>query len=315
MREVFYLRDVFRMIWFKNILTYRFSRPIDINPELIEKQLSEVPYTPCNSQDKQKFGWSSALGKHSDMMSHVVDGNILICAHKEEKMLPASVIKQNVATKIEQAEKEQGKPLKKKEKETIKEDVIMELLPRAFSRHNHTFALIMPKLELIIVDAGSAKKAEDLLALLRKTIGSLPVVPVETKKKAELAMTEWVLSNNAPAGFTIGEEAELKAILEQGGIIRCKQQDLNCDEIFTHIEADKLVTKLALNWRERVDMILCDDLSLKRLKFSDEITAQNEDIDKEDIISRIDADLVLMCCEFTELLPEVFDALDDIYKE
>ena len=257
------------MLWFKNLMVYRLSREVALNADEMEKQLSAFAFTPCGSQDMAKTGWVSPMGSHSDALTHAVNGQIVICARKEEKILPSPVIKQELQAKIERLEAEQHRKLKKTEKDALKDEVLHSLLPRAFSRFNQTFMWIDTVNDLIMVDAASAKRAEDTLALLRKSLGSLPVVPLTMESPIELTLTEWVRSGEMPAGFAIQDEAELKAILEEGGVIRCKKQNLISDEIAVHIEAGKLVTKLAVDWQERIQLMLSDDGSLKRLKFAD----------------------------------------------
>lgn len=298
------------MLWFKNLMVYRLTRDLSLTAEAMERQLAEFSFTPCGSQDMAKTGWVSPLGgEHSDTLTHVANGQIIICARKEEKMLPASVIRQNLEAKISKLEAEQARKLKKTEKDSLKDEVLHTLLPRAFSRFNQTQVWIDTANNLIMLDCASAKKAEDTLALLRKSLGSLPVVPLTLEKPPELTLTEWVRSGDTPAGFALMDEAELKAMLEGGGVIRCKQQDLVCDEIANHIESGKVVTKLALDFQERVQFVMCDDGSLKRLKFSDILREQNDDIDREDRAQRFDADFILMTNELTALTTSLIGAL------
>lgn len=298
------------MNFFKNAIIYRISNPMSLMAQLatIEQQLLPFQFTPCGSQDTARTGWVPATA-FSQTLAHQANGQYLLTVQRQEKILPGPVIKQELNARIAKLESEQGRKLKKTEKDSLKDEVLQSLLPRAFTKDSRTQLWIDITSGLIVVDASSARKAEDALALLRKSLGSLPVIPLTIENPVELTMTEWVRSGNAPSGFAIGDAAELKAILADGGIARVKKQDLVSDEIKTHIEAGKLITKLALDWQQRVTFTLTDDAILTRLKFCDELIDQNDDIDREDVLARFDADFTLMTGELSALIKQLVTAL------
>lgn len=291
--------------FFKNLMIYRLSRDVvtvrDGETDELARQLEVFQFTPCASQDMAKAGWVPPLGQRSDQLFHLVNNQLLLEIRRDEKILPKQVIATELNSKVEKLEASQGRRLKKTEKDSLRDEVIHSLLPRAFTRSSTIRIWLNLNDSLVMVDTSSAKRAEDSLALLRKTLGSLPVVPLTMETPIELTLTEWVRGATVPAGITLGEEAELKAVLADGGIGRFKKQELSSDEILTHLDAGKLVTQLALNWQDRIQFTLTDYGTLKRLKFADELIEQNDDIDREDVAQRFDADFILMTGELGSL--------------
>ncbi|EDV3612611.1 recombination-associated protein RdgC [Salmonella enterica subsp. enterica serovar 4,[5],12:i:-] len=298
------------MNFFKNAIIYRLTNPMSIMAQLptLETQLQQFKFTPCGSQDMARTGWVPATEQHQ-ILVHQANGQYLLTIQKQEKIIPGPVIKQELNARIAKLESEQGRKLKKTEKDALKDEVLHSLLPRAFVKNHRTQLWIDIGNALIVVEASSAKRAEDALALLRKSLGSLPVVPLTIENPVELTLTDWVRSGSVPAGFAMGDAAELKAILVDGGIAKVKKQDLTSDEIKTHIEAGKLVTKLALDWQKRITFTLSDSATLSRLKFCNELLEQNDDIDHEDVLARFDADFTLMTGELSALIKQLITAL------
>jgi len=292
-------------MWFKNLYFFAFTRPFEWSEEDLEKHLSEHLFTPCGSTEVSHFGWVNAFGKQGSSIVHSVNGNHLLCARKEEKILPAPVIKDQLEAKIALHETEQSRSATKKEKEQFKEDIIFELLPRAFSRVTDTHAYISPKDNLIVINTSSRGKAEDFLALLRKVLGTLPVTSLSPEKAPDEVMTDWLIEKNLGAQFQLGMEAEFNALGDDGAVVRVKNQDLSSDEIKSHLDADKYVVKVALEWDESLSFILCDDLAIKRLKFFDVLHEQNDDIDSDDAIARLDADFALMAGELNRFINDL----------
>lgn len=289
-------------MWFKNIYVFAFTKPFEWKAQELEKQLSENTFTPCGSTEMSHFGWVNALGKHSQTLVHEANGTFLICARKEEKLLPAPVIKDLLEDKVTQLEQEHSRSATKKEKEQFKEDIIFELLPRAFSRITDTHAFISPSDNMIVINTASRGKAEDFLALLRKSLGTLPVTSCSPEVAPDEIMTDWLLENNLPDNFHLGMKLELHALGDDGAVANFKNEELNSDKVRTALDAEMFVVKIAMEWDEAISFTLTDELSFKTLKFFDVLQEQNSDIDKDDALARLDADFALMSGELIRMV-------------
>ncbi len=293
----------------KNAMVYRHNLGFSFDIEKLEEQMREFVYTPCGETDKQKFGWTPALGKNTENFVHIADQYALIVAKKEVKNVPSAVIRESLNEKVEAFEKAEGRPMRKKEKDALKDDLMIDLLPRAFSQYTYLSVFINTKSNLVVVDASSFKAAEDVLALLRKTIGSLPVIPAAPVKSIENTMTEWVKEGTVPSGFTLQHDIKLTSVVEDGGSAQFKKQEIGSDEIKACIEANKVVTSLKMDWQERIEFTLADSGTIKSLKFSDQLQDQNDDIPREEVLARLDADFCLAAGNVFEFLKSLYTEL------
>ncbi len=300
-------------MWFKNLKIYRFSKPFTIDHQQLEAQLNEKSFHPCSSTQASSFGWVAPLGSAQDsnntQLTHSIGKTTMLCVRLEERILPSSVVIDALNEKLDAMQAETGRRPVGKHKQSIKDEVILNLLPRAFTRSKRTYAYVDETSQFMIVDASSNNKAEELIELLRQSLGSFPVVPLKTKTLPALLMTNWLKGNDLKDDFLIKEECELKESDEDGAILRCKRQDLSSDEIQMHLNSGKEVTKLALNWNDTLECILQDDLAIKRLKFSDELLEQADNDGAEDAAAQFDADFNIMTGELARFIPRLIEIL------
>lgn len=293
-------------MWFKNLIFYRFTETQDYQFDSLEKALHEHMFTPCKSQELSRYGWVSP---HSSLDTPLFtsSGAFLICAQKEEKILPANVIKRKLDEKVEAIQAEQGRKVYRKEKLQMKDEIILDLLPRAFSKYSQTHALILPRANLLVVDSSSHKKAEELLNLLRNSLSTLPVVLPDVHQSPSVVMTSWLEKHLMPTPFSVLQECELKDTSEEGAVIRIKGQDLFSDEISAHIDAGKEVNRLSVCWDDQIEMTLLSDLTVKRLKPTETLTAEINEDSSEDPLARLDGDVSRLTLEYQKLIPQLLD--------
>jgi recombination associated protein RdgC len=295
-------------MWFKNLALYRFTEPFTLDVNELEEKLNDKRFRPCSSHDEFSMGWTSPTGNSTEQLVHASNGFLMLCLKKEEKVIPAAVINEMLQEKAAEKEEQEARKLSRKERTALKDELIFELLPRAFSFSKKTYAYIDPKGGWIVADAASAKKAEDLLSYLRKCLGSLPVVPVNTADQPVITMTQWLTDNKTvPDDVVVEDECELRSPEEDGSIIRCKRHNLGLPEIINHLETGKQVIKLAVNWTDRLSFIIDENLAIKRLKFLDLIQDQASETEADDEVAQFDVEFSIMSLELANFLPRLLE--------
>jgi recombination associated protein RdgC len=289
-------------MWFKNIKAYQITQPLSLDDGDLERVLSEQAFRPCKSQDLATMGFASPFsqaGKQGTMFQRVGQ-RYWLTVKKQEKLLPAAVINAELDDMVAKIEMETGSPVGKKAKADLKQEIQTRLLPQAFTKNTYTHGFISLEDNLVAVDASADGKAEAFLALVRKAIGSLPVVPL-ARHSLQSELTHW-LTDSAPDGIALLEEAEFKSTDDAGSSIRCKNQPLDSDEITIHLDAGKLVQKVAFEYQDTLTAVIAEDGSLKRIKFTDRLKEETEDIPKDQVEARLDAEFALMSAELCTLL-------------
>lgn len=294
-------------MWFSNLRFYRFSDEFTL-PEDFEEKLADYIFRPCGRQEQSTFGWYSPFGADNELLTHALNSCYLLSARREEKVLPAAVINAELDDKVRQIQDAEGRPVNRKEKQNMKEDLIHQMLPQAFSRFRLSWGYIDLKRQLIVINESAANRAEDFLGLLRATLGSLPVQPVSPAEPAELIMTDWLQSQQLPNMFEFGDEAELRSPQPDGAILRAKNEDLTHDDINAHLASGKQVTRLGLVWQEHIAFILETDFALKRVKATDMLMDEQDDLVDPTPAQKLDADFILITAQVGELYDDLIRA-------
>ena len=293
-------------MWFKNLQIYQLSEAFDVSPEDLDEAMQQQAFKPCQGLDTHRSGWVPPLGKHGQQLIHATNACLMFCMRREERILPAAVVREALDERVDEIELRENRRVGRKEKSDIKDEIITDLLPRAFTRSQRSFGYIDPKNQRVILDCSSPTRAEEMLSLMRETLGSLRLRPLAVQQSPGAVMTAWV-SDSAPPEVLVGDECEMKEATEKGGVIRMRGVDLGSAEVQQHLKNGRIISKLAIEWKQRIACVLVDDLSIKRLKFLDIVLEQAGDSEADDAAMRFDTDFALMAMELEQFIKALVD--------
>lgn len=294
-------------MWFKNLRIYRLSDSVKHTPEELNEALAKFEFKPCGNLDSVKYGWTPPLGRAGSEYVHAANGYIMICVKRQEKVLPAAIVKEALDEQVAEISEREARSVGRAEKQNLKEEIIFSLMPKAFVKSSYNFAYIDTQKQLIVINTGSANRAEELLSALREALGSLKAIPLTPLNAPRDVLTGWLTGSEIPKDIEVGEECELSSLNEDRSV-RFKHQDLWIKEVGRHIASGLQVAKLAVIWKDTLECIIDDQFCFKRIKYGSEIIEQADDHDSENAAEQFDIEFSIMTLELSAFIDTISTA-------
>lgn len=296
-------------MWFKQIQLYQLTAPINYSPEKLIEKLEPLAFTPCLPSFPSSTGWVSPFEDDNAPLVHALNGYIMLCLQFEEKILPASVIRQELKEKIKKIQTAEDRRVRQKEKLSLKDEIVCTLMPRAFTRLTRVYAYIDTKNNWLVLNTTNAAKSEQFITMFKKSV-SEGITTFDIKKPSSI-VTVWLKNQNYPKDFSVEKACVLQDPNQQNRIIRCQQQNLFANGIQSLIKEGCEVKQLALCWQDRVNFVLAEDFSLRSIQFQEDVISQSDEIETETKQQEFDANFFIM----TETLQGMIKDLLEIFAD
>lgn len=288
-------------MWFRNLTLFRFSPAAVKALKTLDEDLAEKRLRACGPHELATQGFISPYGRGEETLVHHVGKFALVSIGSENRLLPTSVINEELAAKLQKIEDKTGKKPGSRERKRLKEEVLTDLLPRAFIRLSKRSGYLDTDQGWLVFDTASRKAAEEGVSLLRDALGTFPATPMAPEESPRVLMTDWLARGDLPKGLVLGDECELRDPVESGAVVRCRRQELETEEVREHLKSGKQVFQLGLVFEDRLAFSLGEDLVVRKLRFLDLVQDELGENSKENAIAELDAVFALMSLELRRL--------------
>jgi recombination associated protein RdgC len=294
-------------MFFRNLTLFRFAETLPRSLKKLSSALDEHRLRPCGPMELATRGFVSPFGRDSEELTHQIGAFILVTIGGEDRLLPSVVINEELAARLAKIAQKQGRRIGAKERKQLKEEVISDLLPRAFIRPSRLSAYLDAEQGWLLIDTASRKAAEEAVNQFREAMGRFPAVPATAEESPRVLMTDWLIHGKLPTGLALADECELRDPAEAGALVRCRRQDLESDEVREHLKSGKQVFQLGLIFDDRIGFVLGEDLVVRKLRFLDGVLDELGEDAAESPKAELDAQFALMSLELRRLLDNMHE--------
>jgi recombination associated protein RdgC len=292
---------------FKNLTIYRIAAGWAPTLEAMETALQAAQFVPCGATQDKSVGWVPPRGNEHDAMVESVAGQRILKLMIETKAVPGSIVREKADEEAEHIEATTGRKPGKKQMKELREDALLSLLPQAFPRRMGVWVWIDLANGLLITDASSQGKLDELVTALVNAFNDLSMTLLQTAITPGAAMVGWITTppDLWPEGFAIERACELRSADEEKAVVKFNRHNIVTDEVRKHIAEGKLPKWAAMSWEGRIGFVLTESMQLKKIAFLEGVFDDRAD----DGESGFDADVALATGELQKLIPALVSAL------
>jgi recombination associated protein RdgC len=297
-------------IFFKNAQVYKLAASFiesndRLSPATLSEKMSHHEFGPCQAQQPVSIGWTPVIPGTENLV-HVNGDNWLICLKRQERILPAAALRKELAEKIDQIQKNEDRRVGSKERQTMKDEVIFSMLPKAFTKDSLHYAYINLKLGLLVVDCSSDSMADTASAFLRETIGTLPCTLLQSHCQPSQGLTSWLESpETKPDNWDLIPKLKMTQSSNSDVKVSFVNIELDSEEIKAALEHDGQVLEIDVSWNDRLTACINSKAQIKRIKFADLVTEQSMEQSGDDKESQFDTSFMIMAGELNKLIVEM----------
>ncbi len=301
-------------MWFKQIQAFQLTDAVKFNAADLENKLEQFSFTPCTPNLASSTGWISPTDEEYASLVYAANKKMLICLQIEEKLLPATVIREKLKERIKEIESTREHPVSAQEKRTLKGDVYYSLMPKAFGKIKKLFAYIDTEKNLLILNSASPKRIKEFVTFFKKTCPDINIKPPELKKLSNV-MANWLQNDNAPKSLTIENACVFQDINNQSRTIRCKQQNLFAPSMQDLLKDGCEISQMSFTWNDQITFTLKDDFTLQSLTYQDTVVeladegSPTSEESKQEKQEQFDADFIIMSEAVSELIKSLIETL------
>lgn len=301
-------------MFFRNAVLFTFPQADALDPDTLEEALKECALKPLGGLDLSTRGFVPPMGKGTDAL-HVRNGDGLwMTIGGEDRILPPSAVDKALNARLEEYKTREGREPGSRARRQMRDEVLTDLIPRAFMKDYRCDVYINLRLRVVAVDTTSRKDAESAVSQIRAALGSFPALPLSAEADVSDLLTT-IFRGQMPANLELGSHVTLKDPLGEA-VIKADNEDLHCEDLRRHLDSGKRVARLGLSWidqvgndpkappQERVSMVFGDDLVMRKLAFLG-AGESLEQMQTEDIVHELEARFFLFHTEFDALYSHV----------